>query len=197
MPSLEAGVAHRVPAEFVDRMLPGMTRLDLAHLFAQRGYVRGAEIGVADGRFSLALCQTIPGLALACVDPWQPYAGNVRGGPLSQHSDNYHAAQQRLAPYDVTFMRGMSLDMVQQVPLRSLDFVYIDGNHDFDYVVRDLIAWAPRVRPGGIVAGHDFYHFPRRRAGVVEAVDAYTRAHDITAWSLTEEREPSFWWEAL
>ena len=74
----------------------------------------------------------------------------------------------------------------------SLDFVYIDGGHDFDNVMLDLILWSPKVRSGGVVSGHDYYRF--RAAGVAPAVDVYTQQHRITQWFLTDERTPSFFW---
>jgi hypothetical protein len=192
----------RGPVEYAHRVRPGFTRADLARLFAERGYTRGAEIGVADGRNSLTLCQHIPGLQLLCVDPWQAYPGNPRGGPQPQHNGNFDLAQERLRDFSLEFWRLYSVDAARDYracdgvtgqPSRPpLDFVYIDGNHSFDYVIEDLIEWSKNVRSGGIVSGHDFYEF--KWAGVVEAVVAYTGAHGITDWWLCDEREPSFWW---
>jgi hypothetical protein len=188
------------PPEFARRVRRGMKRGDLAKLdLAVSGKVLGetidgAEIGVADGRFSRVLCDSIPNLRLLCVDPYLRYEGNTRGGQQEQHDGNWDKAHDRLHGFNVLFMRQKSIDAAASVPAGALDFVYIDGNHDFDFVIQDLIHWSARVRSGGIVAGHGFYHFPRRRAGVVEAVVAYTAAHDIDEWWLTDEREPSFWW---
>jgi hypothetical protein len=182
----------RAPEAFAHRVVKGFTRANLADLFAASGYTLGAEIGVADGRNSLTLCQAIPGLRLLCVDPWQKYRQNPRGGPQEQHDRNYELAQERLAAFDVTFVKATSMVAVRNVPMESLDFAYVDGHHSFDWAMQDLIEWSKRVRPGGVVSGHDFYHF--KWAGVVEAVDAYTKAHGITDWNLCDEREPSFWW---
>lgn len=126
------------------------------------------------------------------MDPWTKYEGNPRGGPQSQHDDNFELAQQRLKGYDVGFIKGFSSVAASTIPSKSLDFVYIDGNHGFEFVYQDITLWAQRVRIGGIVAGHDFYHF--KWAGVVEAVERYTKEHNITDWHVTSEREPSFWW---
>lgn len=169
------------------------TREDLARLFAARGYLRGCEVGVADARYSALLCATIPGVELLCVDPWEPYGLNGRGGGKQQQHGNYDVARERLAPYAATLDRRLSADAAPDVPPETLDFVYIDGNHDFDFVMLDLLLWVPKVRAGGIVAGHDYYHF--RNSGVIEAVDAYAAVHGIRFHVTGERREPSWWWE--
>jgi hypothetical protein len=180
------------PPEYAHRVVPGMTRLRLAALFHSLRFTRGAEIGVADGRNSLMLCQAMPGLELLCVDPWRKYGANPRGGPQEQHDGNYELARARLKPFNATLVKAKSMDAVRDVPKASLDFVHIDGHHGYQFVLDDLTHWSQRVRSFGIVSGHDFYHF--RNAGVVEAVDEYTRANGIEDWFLCDEREPTFWW---
>lgn len=180
------------PPEYRHRVVPGMTRQRLAKLFYARGFTRGAEIGVADGRHARMLCETIPNLHLLCVDPWCKYSKNPRGGPQEQHECNYQTAADRLRPYHATLVRAMSMEAVRDVPVGSLDFVFIDGHHGYSFVLDDLTAWSTRVRSGGVVSGHDFYHF--RHAGVVEAVVDYTTAQGIDEWFLCDESEASFWW---
>lgn len=186
------GKPKHAPLAFRDRVRNGFTRAHLARHFCHKGAQIGVEVGVADGRNALTLCQSIPNVRLICVDPWAPYQGNTRGGPREQHECNWKLAQARLAGFNVDFRRKQSMDAVREIAPNVLDFCYLDGNHAFDWIMADLIEWSKRVKPGGFIAGHDFYYFDR--AGVVEAVDAYTQAHGITDWSLTDEREPSFWW---
>ena len=157
--------------KFIDR------RYDLAVIFRDKGYKVGAEIGVAGARYSECLCQVIPGLKLYCVDTWQRYPGNRRGGLQKQHDDNYELAQKRLAPFDATLIKKFSMDAVKDFADGSLDFVYIDANHDFDFVMEDIINWAKKVKKGGMVSGHDYYQF--HHSGVVEAVDAYVKTHNL------------------
>lgn len=164
------------------------SRLTLLETYKELGYTHGAEVGVASGRFSTLMCQTIPGLGLISVDPWAPY-GTVK---QSLCDWRYEQAASVLRPLGVDIRRLSSMDAVQGVPLESLDFVYIDGNHEFDYVMIDVIEWSKRVRVGGCVSGHDYYHF--HGGGVVRAVDAYTWAHNITQWYLTGEKEASWLW---
>ncbi len=171
--------------------LERFSRRNLAKLFRILDYKTGAEVGVAEGRYSKMMCDHNPGVRLLCVDTWNRYRGNQRGGPQRQHDRNYGIAQRILAPFDTTIAKAFSMDAVRDVGLESLDFVYIDGNHNFDYVMQDIIEWGKRVRRGGIISGHDYYHF--RDAGVVEAVDVYAYAHGIKEWFLTNERKEKSW----
>jgi predicted O-methyltransferase YrrM len=167
----------------------GFTRERLAMLFAELGFTRGAEIGVAEGIYSEVLCLHIPDLELLCVDLWSRYA---KKGNADQERC-FGITQKRLAAYPaVQYIRKASMDALADVRDGSLDFVYIDADHRFDFVMRDVIEWSKKVRPGGIVAGHDYYHF--KASGVVEAVNAYTFAHQIHEWFIDDQREQSFFW---
>jgi len=167
------------------------------------GYRRGAEIGVWRGAYSAAFMAANPRLELLCVDPWLSY-------PAWQDTKNslqpdkqeafmaaaYAQARARLAPLGCRIVRQFSVDAARDVPDRSLDFVYIDGNHVAAAVREDLEAWAPKVRRGGLVAGHDFRVFKHKPTiHVVEAVRAYTVDHGISPWySLAADRTPSWLW---
>jgi len=50
---------------------------------------------------------------------------------------------------------------------KSLDFVFIDANHEYEFVKKDILAWLPKIKEGGILAGHDYPSY----SGVVQAVD--------------------------
>jgi len=102
----------------------------------------------------------------------------------------YENTKRRLAPFKARIIRGKSMDVVRNIPYESLDFVYIDANHEFDFVMSDIIEWSKRVKKGGLVAGHDY--IKTRYFGVIEVVNTYTRAHGIYDVFLTKERSPSW-----
>lgn len=164
------------------------TRNDLHKVFVALGYTKGAEIGVASGSHAREMFDAIPDLHLCLVDPWKGYFR------YSQElcDKRYAGAMRLLEGRNKAVMRMTSLEAAQQVEDGSLDFVYIDGDHRFDAVMMDIILWAPKVRRGGIVSGHDYYEF--YGAGVVSAVRAYTQAHRICNWYLTREKEASWYW---
>lgn len=64
-----------------------------------------------------------------------------------------------------------SLTASSRLPSRSLDLVFIDGAHDYENVKKDLRAWWSKLRPGGVMAGHDFsMSFPGLMRAVLEFV---------------------------
>jgi len=165
---------------------PKLKRGWLPKLFQMAGH-KGAEIGVRDGAFSEEICKVVRGEHV-CVDIWDEY----------YHFDkdygrkNLEACRERLKPYNVRYIEKPSVEAAAEIDDESLDYVYIDADHRFDYVMEDLIAWGRKVRPGGVIAGHDYYRF--RNAGVVDAVDLYTRMHGVQEWFVTDEKESSFFW---
>lgn len=174
----------------------GFTRVMLAQLFRELGFKYGAEVGVAEGIYSLVLCQEIPGLELLCVDLWDTYyRGDNAKAKIKDKAMQDEAlalAHEKLDKFNVKFIRNTSMRTVQTIQPNSLDFVYIDADHSFDFVMQDIIEWSKRVKPGGIVAGHDYFRF--RGAGVVDAVNAYTHAHQIHEWFNDDQRETGFFW---
>lgn len=172
---------------------------ELLDMWRELGYRTGAEIGTERGLFAAEICRAMPGVELYCVDPWEAYDRYKDHVSQEKLDGFYQEARQRLTPYDVHFIRQPSLKAVRGFEPASLDFVFIDGNHHFDYVVQDIIAWAPIVRPGGIVAGHDYKPEGQEKTpipfGVIEAVTGYTAAHKIHPYFIVKgDKCPSFFW---
>lgn len=61
---------------------------------------------------------------------------------------------------------------------QSLDWVYIDADHHYEPVCRDIDAWLPKVKPGGVIAGHDYSDYPG--FGVIRAVSE--RFQEVKVW---------------
>jgi predicted O-methyltransferase YrrM len=167
--------------------IPNQGREMLGGLFKDLGYKVGAEIGVEGGKFSLALLEAHPKLELYCIDPWQSYDGYI--DPINDKNlpEILKDAQEKLQGFNVHFIQDFSMRAVRNFADASLDFVYIDANHNLPYVMDDIIQWSKKVRPGGIVAGHDYVRGHRNRPTVlrvVEAVNWYTELKPIKTWFL-------------
>jgi hypothetical protein len=170
--------------------IPNANRDTLAHLFHVWGFKRGAEIGVERALYSEVLTRSNPGVHLICVDAWKAYRGyrdHVDQAKLDRFFDE---AQRRLQPYDVEYLRMFSVDAAKTIPNGSLDFVYIDGNHRLEAVIADLAAWSPKVRPGGVIAGHDYLkaRLPSLMH-VPQAIHAWMDAYQLAPWFVLGRRE--------
>jgi hypothetical protein len=186
--------------------IPDCGRDDLPQFFVDMGYKVGVEIGTQEGNYAETICKA--GLTLYAVDPWKNYADYWGEGAFQDILDKqYEDCQKKLVPYNVTFHRETSMEAVKKFVDESLDFVYIDGNHELKYVIEDIFEWSKKVKVGGTIAGHDyFYAHPRKHDNihVRYAVDAYTESYRIKKWYLIgrkkiiegEVRDPfrSFFW---
>ena len=160
--------------------IPECTRNYLPGFFKELGFKVGAEIGVLKGEFTELFCKE--GLKMFAVDPWAmaDYYQHPKG--QRKLDQQFAEATGRLAPYDCTIIRKTSMEALEDFEDESLDFVYIDACHHFRYVAEDLCEWIKKVRPGGIVSGHDFFY--SRKTGenaqhVRWVVEAFTMAYDI------------------
>ena len=167
----------------------GYDRYTLARLLGEVKYNIGAEVGVRRGRFSKYLCSANPDLHLFCVDPWSAYSNKY----TQERQDAIFAVYQDYTKgCNITTVRKASMDALADFEDNSLDFVFIDGNHQYDFVAPDIIEWSKKVKQNGIVMVHDYYAFGW--SGVVQAVNGYTFCHDIRPWFVTKELEPTAYW---
>ena len=88
----------------------------------------------------------------------------------------------------VELVRDFSVPASRRFQNSSLGFAYIDARHDFDAVTEDMDAWWPKVRLGGVVAGHDFTHMPLARA-----VLQFVRKHGNDASVFVTADHPASW----
>ena len=192
---------QRASWEWMPIQIPNSSRTDLAKLFAELGYRKGAEIGTGRGTYAGRLARYNPMCRIYCIDPWETYDGLRDWTDADVLNEHWIAAKARLAQYpEVRIIRKYSMDALEKYPDNSLDFVYIDANHTFPYMAEDLFYWSKKVKPGGIVSGHDYLK-QTRKDGMVqvrEVVDAYTEAFDINSWFVVDEctlkRAGSFFW---
>lgn len=162
-------------------VVPRGGRARLIEVFRDLGYKTGVEVGVRRGSFSRYMCETIPDLKLYCVDPWAGYS-EVPQQP--KHDSNYTIALEQLKGFNTEIMKMKSLEAVHKFDDRSLDFVYIDGDHTFDSVMADLICWSHKVKNGGILSGDDYFFYP----DVMKAVNTFVDCHNyIGMWYVLRE----------
>lgn len=115
------------------------------------------EVGTFKGVFAERLCAFTNLAKLYCVDPYRAYDGYLDAINGMDMEHNRSTAQARLSAHahKVVFIRDFSVNASRGFADASLDLVYLDGNHQYDFVLGDLRAWYPKVRPGGLLCGDD------------------------------------------
>ena len=129
------------------------------------------EVGSWKGKSAAYMCVEIANsmkqIQFYCVDTWQ---GSAEHQSMDDLSGLYNLFIKNMEPVKnyYTPLKMTSLDASLMFEDKSLDFVFIDASHEYAHVLLDIDAWLPKVKPGGILAGHDYTpSWP----GVVKAVN--------------------------
>ena len=142
----------------------------------ENNYKKIAEIGVGYGthaKYILNHCKDIEQLYL--VDPMIDYPNDhfsldimnqEANIPGNNFNELYELINDYLQPYqNYTWHRKKSLEITNaEIADSSLDAVFIDGAHDYDNVLADLIFWSKKIKPGGQILGDDFWIEDIKRA---------------------------------
>lgn len=129
-----------------------------------------------------------------CVDLWDTYPLTGDAGKYTWEEIEASFDARAQVALNITKHKGDGCAIAQTVADESLDFVYIDADHSYESVMKDLAAWTPKVRANGFIGGHDYSFFT---IGVVRAVTdffnitdgAITLFHD-DSWLLQKLRKP-------
>lgn len=139
---------------------------------------RGAEIGVWKGDFTQLIYDIVQPTELHLVDPWefQPdfahcmYGGKVAKSQADMNMIHAHVMTrfEEHKPHVHRCYSSLALDEIED---ESLDWVYIDGNHAYEYVRDDLNGYIRKLVPGGLLTGDDYLWAPKRKFPVKRAVN--------------------------
>jgi len=168
------------------------SRNHLPQFFVDKGFKVGAEIGVHRGFFTEKLCEV--GLLIYGIDPWIPFWGQGRTQNKQEVQDDYYEdSKQRLSSFkNCTLIQKTSMDALEDFEDNSLDFVYIDGDHNFKHISEDIYEWTKKVRSGGIVSGHDYFNTIPEANNVLchvkNVVDAYVKTFNRELYIYGDEK---------
>jgi hypothetical protein len=148
-------------------MAPRLRDRDLMGSFLDTLGIKGTglEIGVRHGDFSKQVLSRWTGCShYILVDPWEHYAGYKTDGANAAQSlqdTKYSFVRKNIVENPqfggkVSMLRMFSHEASKRIPDNSLSFVYVDGNHYYEYVKNDLNDFWSKLAPGGVMAGHDF-----------------------------------------
>ncbi|MDO8487691.1 MAG: class I SAM-dependent methyltransferase [bacterium] len=170
-----------------------INRTIMTKTLGELGFRVGAEVGVAQGHHAKVICENNPQILLYAIDIWDLYPG------YEEYSDRirkyYQEAQERLALYNCKLVKKFSMAAVEDFADNSLDFVYIDGAHDYKNVAMDICEWSKKVKVGGIVFGHDYKRSRGKyRVDVKDVVPSFCYAKEVRPWFVLKNdiKDPLF-----
>jgi len=121
-----------------------------------------AEIGVWKGEFAAEILEACPSIeTYYLIDPWAHLEDWDK--PFNVARDEFERVyQQAMQATDFAadrrkLLRGRALDVISEIPDHSLDFAYIDGDHTLAGVTTDLVNILPKMKPGALIGGDDFW----------------------------------------
>jgi len=155
----------------------------------------GIEIGVYDGWNSLEILETLPIKKLYLIDPYKSYDDYFENEDSETQKDldkRRIVTREVLKKYKdkIVFVYDFSEKAVEKIN-EEVDFVYIDGNHEYSFVKKDIELYFPKVKKGGLIGGHDYNFSPeteKKHFGVVKAVQEFFKGktvyfHDWDWWT--------------
>ncbi|HZV71283.1 MAG TPA: class I SAM-dependent methyltransferase [Saprospiraceae bacterium] len=151
-----------------------------------------AEIGVYKGDFSEKILSICHPEKFTLIDVW-----NLKG----DHGELFDEVKQRFAKElqtkQVEMIRSFSYDAIHACPDQYFDWVYLDTDHSYEVTRRELEELRPKMKRGGIIAGHDYILGNWNagfRYGVIEAVREFCVKYNWEMIYLTHELDthPSF-----
>lgn len=157
-------------------------------LINERDYRSVVEVGVRYGNYACIILDNCPKVNLVAIDTWEPNPENF------DPDGSYASCKHAFLKYGdrARMVKAYSPGIAGVFEDGSLDFVYIDALHDYESVLADIKAWWPKVRVGGILAGHDFSHdWP----GVMRAVKEVFDDFYLTKAEGRDDKQPSWWVE--
>ncbi len=137
----------------------------LTEMIKKHNFKIGAEIGTGKGNTALHLLRRNPKLHLVEI----AYYPNLPNSPKDDNQEGKERWWYKVKKHKhrMTVIPLPSRKAIKEVKDGSLDFIFIDADHSYKECLWDIIHWIPKVRPGGLVSGHDFQSiFP----GVKKAV---------------------------
>ena len=154
-----------------------LSRMWILMLLRQTGGGVGGEIGVWKGEFSTLIRRYVRPKKLHLIDPWifdPKYPDRMYGGKIAKNQGDmdriFRSVQEKFADDPTVIIhRGPSAVVLPKFNDDYFDWIYIDGNHSYEFVLDDLQMCLAKVRSGGVITGDDYTwgvnsKYPVRRA---------------------------------
>ncbi len=155
----------------------------------------GVEIGVFKGEFSRIILQVVDPQLFYLIDPWEGKieSGDKNGNNIEFIDGNEYYISDIIKGFlflpQIKILKHYS-DIINLFPNNYLDWIYIDGAHDYSTVKHDLVSSYDKIKQNGYIMGHDYTTkmFP----DLVRAVDEFCLEYNLNIEYLTQDGCPSY-----
>jgi glycosyltransferase involved in cell wall biosynthesis len=156
----------------------------------------GSYLGKSAAFMAVEIINSGKKIKFDCVDRWEMFSGMEVGGFLRHKGCNsddfYQLFLKAIFPvaHVVKPVRAPSVEAAKRYADGSLDFVFLDAEHTFDNCLADILAWLPKMKPDGVLAGDD-YGYPTVQAAIKAAGINVTA---VTSVKENEDGSHGVWW---
>jgi predicted O-methyltransferase YrrM len=112
-----------------------------------------AEVGVWKGENAKHMLEVLPIKKLYAIDMWKPFCSSSHDAKTMLTAED--ATRYKLRNYYQVEILKMSSDEAVKLLPNNMDFIYIDGDHDYEFVKKDIENYYKKLRKGGVLAGDD------------------------------------------
>jgi predicted O-methyltransferase YrrM len=131
----------------------------------------GTWKGMSAAYMAVEIYNSEKNIKFDCIDNWEYVEDLQNDIPKELYEDLYNVFLKNIEPvkHIINPIKELSWDGANHYKDKSLDFVFIDAAHDYKSVKKDINAWFPKIKNGGVIAGHDYEWGPT----VKQAVDEF------------------------
>lgn len=167
-------------------MIPtlNLNRLELLNVLPKNSVV--AEIGVYRAEFSKEILERSNPRQLTLIDPWMTMLNSRQVDPLFE-SFYTEVIEKFKGNEKIKVIRKTSTEALNDIKDNSIDWVYIDGDHNYQPCLEDLRGYASKIKEDGYICGHDWVTRSKPGFGVNQAVTEFIQETGFTLIGLTNE----------
>jgi len=170
----------------IKRVIPRPSILFIKGKNISKSELMGVEIGVYGGENVKSILKILPIKKIYLIDPYEKYE-NYKEDALNNVEQKAH---KKLIKYKekIIWIKKRSIDALKDIP-NELDFVYIDGNHSYNFVKKDMKEYYKKLKIGGVLAGHDIENGIELNDGVTRAFVEFVSENHLKPYILYPD-----WW---
>ena len=149
------------------------------------------EIGVNRGNFSKLILKIVKPKKLYLIDSWTHFSGVKQNE--AKMNENYNKTLKRvkneIESGQVILKKESSLDVLSKFEDNFFDWIYVDGDHRYEFVKKDLELCYSKIKKNGFIAGDDYNHqWGPKKIQVAKAVDEFINKDIVEVIQLKNEQ---------